>query len=179
MQFCTTLSPCYEVIQWHHTYRDTLYKQGQLGVTIIDTIGTAVSGSLLLFHYAAKVTLKDGYISPECLSTLHWLPIYYRCVNKLVTIIYKTLQKNESQYLANNLYITAVERMIKYNKSNTKLSQVPFNKKKTQGDRGISFTGPNYWNKLLNFIKEAENLWKLKQNLSNTFFSLLCKFSFH
>ena len=33
------------------TYRDTLYKQGQLGVTVIDTVGTAVSGPLLLFQF--------------------------------------------------------------------------------------------------------------------------------
>ena len=28
--------------------------------------------------------------------------------------------------------------------------------------------GPNYWNKLPNYIKEAENLGKFKKNLKNT-----------
>ena len=82
-----------------------------------------------------------------------------------MTIVYKTLQENEPQYLDNKLHITTVDRMNKYNKSNTKLLQVPFNKKKTQGGRAFSFTGPSYWNKLPNNIKKAENLGKLKKLL--------------
>ena len=113
-------------------------------------------------NYAANVTCKKHKYdsSTDILSTLHWLLIHYRCIYKLMTIVYKTLQENEPQYLANKLHITTVDRMTGYNKSNTKLLQVPFNKKKTQGDRGFSFTGPNYWNKLPNYIKEAENLGK-------------------
>ena len=120
-------------------------------------------------NYAAKVTCKKWKCdsSTECLSTLHWLPIHYMCIYKPMTIVYKPLQENEPQYLANKLHITIMDRMTKYNKSNIKLLQVPFNKKKTHGDRGFSFTGPNYWNKLTNYIKEAENLGKLKKYSCN------------
>ena len=82
---------------------------------------------------------------------------------------YKTLQENEPQYLTLNLHMTTGERMTGYNKSNTILLQVPINKKKTQGDRGFSFTGPNYWNKLPNYIKEAEKLEKFKELLKTHF----------
>ena len=123
-------------------------------------------------NYAAKVTCKKQKYdsSTDCLSTLHSLPIHYRCIYKLMTIMSKTLQENEPQYLADKCHITTVDRMTRYNNPNTKLLQVPFNQKKTQGDRGLIFIGPIYWNKLPNYIKEAENLGKFKKKtLKNTY----------
>ena len=56
-------------------------------------------------------------------------------------IVYKALQESEPQYLANKLHMITGERMTSYNNSNTKLLQVTFNKKETQGERAFS-TGP-------------------------------------
>ena len=92
-----------------------------------------------------------------------------------MTVVYTTLQENEPQYLAKKLHMTTWERMTGHNKSDTKVVQVPFNKKKTQGDWGFSLTGPNYWNKLPNYVKEVENLGKFKKLLKNTFFRLCYK----
>ena len=64
MQFCTTLSPCYEVIKWHHIYNRSLYKQGQLGGTVIDTLSTAVSGSLCCFIILSQIGDKFPYQLP-------------------------------------------------------------------------------------------------------------------
>ena len=69
---------------------------------------------------------------------------------------------NHNTWVTNFTSQQSVEQLDK--KSNTRQLQVPFNKKKTQGDRGFSFTGPNYWNKLPDNIKEAENIGKLKKN---------------
>ena len=42
----------YEIINWHHTHKNSLYKERKLGRTVIDTIGTPVSGFfVLLFQY--------------------------------------------------------------------------------------------------------------------------------
>ena len=41
----------YEIILWHYTHRNSLYKQGKLGRTLKDTVGTTVSGFLVLFTY--------------------------------------------------------------------------------------------------------------------------------
>ena len=50
LQFCTLLSP-----QWCHImtsyHSNPLYKQGQTGRTVIDAIGTAVSGSPVVILY--------------------------------------------------------------------------------------------------------------------------------
>ena len=47
-----------------------------------------------------------------------------------MTIVYKILQENELQYVANKNHIKTAERISRQN-SNTKLLQEPFNKKKT------------------------------------------------
>ena len=54
--------------------------------------------------------------------------------------------------------------------SNSKQLVVPLNKKRTQGDRGFSFTGPSYWNQLPNHINEADNFGKFKKLPQNTLF---------
>ena len=122
-------------------------------------------------NYAAKIICKKQKYdsSTECLYRLHWLPIHYRCIYKLMTIVYKTLNENEPQYLADKLSIKTVDKTTRYNISNIKQLEVPFNRKRTQGDRGFSFTGPSYWNKLPNYIKEAENLGKFKKLLKHIF----------
>ena len=81
-------------------------------------------------NYAAKVKCKKQKYdsSTDYLSTLYWLPIHYRCIYKLMPIVYKTLHENEPQYLDDKLNIKIVDRMTRYNKSNTKQLQLPFNK---------------------------------------------------
>ena len=90
-------------------------------------------------NYAAKITCKKQKYdsSTDCLSRLHWLPIHYRCIYKLMTIVYKTLNENEPQYLADKLSIKMVDKTTRYNVSSIKQLQVPFNRKKTQGDKRI------------------------------------------
>ena len=51
----TTFS-LYEIILWHHAHRNPLYKQAKLGGTVINTIGTAVSGPLCYLSYQCVCT---------------------------------------------------------------------------------------------------------------------------
>ena len=52
-------------------------------------------------NYAAKITCKKQKYdsSTEYLYKLHWLPIHYRCIYKLMTIVYKMPEEQEPQYL--------------------------------------------------------------------------------
>ena len=86
-----------------------------------------------------------------------------------MTIVYKTLNENKPQYLADKLSFKTFDMTTRYNTSNSKQLEVPFNRKRAQGDRGFSFTGPSYWNQLPNYIKEAENLGKFKKLLKHNF----------
>ena len=54
-------------------------------------------------NYAAVICKKQKCdSSTECLYKLHWLPINYRCIYKLMTIVYKMLDEQEPQYLSTN-----------------------------------------------------------------------------
>ena len=122
-------------------------------------------------NYAAKIICKKQKCdsSTECQFWLHWLPIHYRCIYKLMTIVYKTLNENDPQYLTDKLSFKTLDMTTRYNISNSKQPEVPFSRKRTQGDRGFSFTRPSYWNQLPNYIKEAENLGKFKKLLKTQF----------
>ena len=85
-----------------------------------------------------------------------------------MTIVYKMLNENEPQYLADTFSFKNFDTT-RSNKSNSKQLEVPFNRKRIQGDRGFSFIRPNYWNPLPNYIKEAENLGKFKKLLKMHF----------
>ena len=82
----------------------------------------------------------------------------------------KALDEHEPQYLVNKLGFKTPNMTTRHNSSNSKQLIVPFNRKRTQGDRGFSFTEPSYWNQLPNHIKEAENIGKFKKLLKTHFF---------
>ena len=48
-------------------------------------------------NYAAKIICKKLKYdsSTECLYKLHWLPIHYRCIYKIMTKVYKMLDEQE------------------------------------------------------------------------------------
>ena len=125
-------------------------------------------------NYAAKIICKKQKYdsSTEYLYKVHWLPIHYRCIYKLMTIVYKTLDEWEPQYLVNKLSLKTSNKTTRHNTTNNKQLIVPFKRKRTQGDRGFSFTGPSYWNQLPNHIKEMENFGKFKTLLKTHFFKL-------
>ena len=87
-----------------------------------------------------------------------------------MTIVYKMLEEQEPQYLVNRLSFKTSNRTTRHNTTNNKQLIVPFNQKRTKGDRGFSFTGTSYWNQLPNHIKEAENFGKFKKKLLKTHF---------
>ena len=125
-------------------------------------------------NYAANIICKKQKYdsSTECLYKLYWLPIQYRCIYKPMTIMYKMLDNQEPQYLADKLSFKTLDMTTRHNTSNSKQLVVPFIRKRTQGDRGFSFTGPSYWNQLPNHIKETENFGKF-QKLLKTFLDYL------
>ena len=88
-----------------------------------------------------------------------------------MTILYKTLITH-NLYLADKLSFKTLDMTTRYNTTNNKQLEVPCNRKRTKGDRGFIFTGPSYWDKLPNYIKEAENLGKFKKLLKTHFYTI-------
>ena len=89
--------------------------------TLINLPISSLKPLQLTLNYTAKVSFKkQKYDSTnECLSALYWLPIHYRCIYKLMTIVYKILHESEPQYQDNKCHMTTGERMPRYNKSNS------------------------------------------------------------
>ena len=92
-----------------------------------------------------------------------------------MTIVYKTLNEQEPQYLVNKLSFKISNKTNRHNTTNSKQLIVAFNQKRTQGNRGFSFMGPSYWNQLPNHIKEVENFGKFQKLLKTHFFKMSFK----
>ena len=64
---------------------------------------------------------KQKYDSlTEYLFKLHWLPVHYRCIYKLLTIMYKTLDEQELQYLFDKPIFKPSKLITRQSSSNNK-----------------------------------------------------------
>ena len=95
---------------------------------------TTVKPLQCIQNYTAKIICKKQKYdsSTEFLYKLHWLPIQYRCIYKLMTVMYKTLHDQEPQYLADKLSFKTFDMTARHNTSNGKQLVVSFNRKRKQ-----------------------------------------------
>ena len=74
-----------------------------------------------------RVCVKWKYdSSTECLYNLHWLAIHYRCIYKLMTIMYKILDDQEPQYLFDKLSFKTSKVTARQSSSNSKTTSSTF-----------------------------------------------------
>ena len=115
-------------------------------------------------NFAARVAYQkskreDAYI---CLRELHWLPMKYISIFKLLTIVYNTLHGNAPQYLKEKLKQKQFPRLTRKSTSSGVTLDIPFNRKKSLADRGFSYAAAIYWNDLPDHIRTAENIKKIQ-----------------
>ena len=94
----------------------------------------------------ARVVLqvsKFQHITPV-LCELHWLPIQYRIIFKILLLVYKSLNGTSPSYLAQKLYYRSHTRSLR-SVSNELLMQ-PRSYTKTYGDRAFAVHAPREWN---------------------------------
>ena len=110
---------------------------------------------------AAKVVLnKTKYDSAtEALKELHWLPIRFRVIHKLLILVYKSLKGNAQKYLQDLLHkhLPGRDGLRSGNAPGIALT-VPRTKHKTFADRSFSVAGPRLWNSLPHHIRTIKNL---------------------
>ena len=82
-------------------------------------------------NFAARVAYKKSKKEEAhtCLQELHWLPIKYRTIFKLLTIVYNTLQGNAPQYLKEKLKWKQFPRSTRQSTSSGVTLDIPFNRK--------------------------------------------------
>ena len=88
-------------------------------------------------NVAAKITLKiprrDSIY--QGLKTLHWIPIHFRIIFKLLCLVY--LKGSGPIYLQNKLKAKTNKRCTRLSTDQSIILQTPFNRKKTLADRGF------------------------------------------
>ena len=98
----------------------------------------------------------------QCLRDLHWLPIHQRIEFKILTLTYKCLNKQASEYLQ-NLLVEMPTRWIGLRSESTyKKLLIPLTKRKTLAQRSFSVATPTLWNGLPFSFKQAYTLVQFK-----------------
>ena len=121
---------------------------------------------------AARVILglsKFEHISPG-LKKLHWLPIKYRIVFKVLTMVFKSLHDEAPTYISDLLELKKSNYSLR--SANGINLQEQRSKLKYYGDRAFSVCAPRLWNMLPNNVKTSPNLDIFKKNLKTYFFKI-------
>ena len=125
----------------------------------------------LIQNHAARVVKKENkscHITP-LLKDLHWLPIEYRIRFKTILFVYKSLRGEGPAYLASLLdEFKPLQNLRSINKM---LLKVPKWKGK-YGQRAFSVAGPQLWNELPLFIKQACSTNSFKHLLKTHLFRI-------
>ena len=87
------------------------------------------------------------------MKILQWLPIEFRTKFKLLTIVFKTLQGNGPSCLKTKLDTMTYQRTTRRSTTKGITLKTPFNKKKTYGDHGFTYTAAIHWNMLPEYIR--------------------------
>ena len=132
----------------------------------------------LLQNSAARLvtlTRRQEHITP-ILRSLHWLPVHYRIVLKIMLLTYKALNGLAPDYIKDLLKYNDSRRTLR--SSNNRLLDEPRANLKTYGERAFSVAAPRLWNKLPLKIRLLSSEAVFKANLKTYLLSvhLICSF---
>ena len=128
----------------------------------------------LVQNAAAKlITRKKKYdhVVP-ILKELHWLPIEYRIIFKMILICFKALHDSGPLCIKEMLTIAKLKSFDFRWPSDTLLLEEPNTRLVTCGDRALSTTAPRLWNKLPRSIRESITISSFLNSLKTHFYKL-------
>ena len=114
-------------------------------------------------------TRRREHITP-ILSSLHWLPVFYRINFKLLLFVFKCLNSLAPPYLSSLLQPYCPPPSLR--SADQLLLKVPKTRLKHRGDRSFSAAAPKLWNELPLNIRQASSLPVFKSLLKTYLFSL-------
>ena len=119
-------------------------------------INESLLDELQLIQNAAGKTVyglyKHDHVG-DTLQKLHWLPVRFRIMFKILLTVYKSLNGKGPDYLST---------MIKYSNATHVSSLYEPATLSKYGDRAFSKAGPSLWNKLPDDVKSCLNLESFK-----------------
>ena len=105
----------------------------------------------------------------QCQFLVHWLPVQYRVIFKILLLVYKALHANVPPYISDLLTPKHIGcYSLRSNEQN--LLIVPKTMRKTFGDRAFAKAGPFLWNELPADIREASTVETFKSRLQTFLF---------
>ena len=119
---------------------------------------------------------RDDYITP-ILRRLHWLPVRYRIIFKILLLTYKALNGQAPSYIKDLLKYRNSGRVLR--SSNEHLLDEPVAKLKTYGDRAYSVAAPKLWNKLPLDIRLSSSVTVFKTKLKTYLSTNYLIYNFH
>ena len=124
-----------------------------------------------VLNAAARVVFlipKFDHITPILIG-LHWLPVRYRVIFKILLLVYKALHGNAPPYISDLLIPKHIgSYSLRSNEQN--LLIVPKTMRKAFGDRAFAKAGPFLWNELLADIREASTEETFKSRIKTFLF---------
>ena len=108
-----------------------------------------------------------GHITPVLIQ-LHWLPVHFRILFKVLLIVYKTLNGMAPLYITELLSYRTCSRMLR--STDQKLLVILKSKLITYGDRAFSVAAPKLWNELPLDLRSLDSINLFKKNLKTDLF---------
>lgn len=120
---------------------------------------------------AARVVFgrrKYDHITPDLIK-LHWLPVKYRIVFKILLLVFKSLCGQAPGYMSSMLkpYIPPISGL---RSSSNSLLVVPRSRLTTCGDKAFAVCGPRLWNELPDNVRNGDDVNNFKTQLKTYLF---------
>ena len=133
---------------------------------------SSLSRLQLVQNAAARLltnTPRYSHITPVLLA-LHWLPVKFRIIFKLIMFVFKAIHGLAPAYLSDCIKLRRHCRALR--SSEQPLLEVPFSNFKQWGDRAFSIAAPKLWNSLPPELYFINDLALFKSHLKTHLFRL-------
>ena len=124
-------------------------------------------------NVAARIVTRcprRDHITPH-LESLHWLPVEFRIVFKILLLAYKYMNNLAPNYLSELVTPYTQERYPTKAKFEHRFNNSPIFKLKSYGERSFTFAAPTEWNKLPLEIKTTSSVESFKSKLKTYLFA--------
>jgi len=121
-------------------------------------------------NMAARIitlTKKFDHITPVLIQ-LHWLPVHFRILFKVLLLVYKALNGMAPLYITELLSYGTCSRMLR--STDQKLLAVPKSRLKTYGDRAFSVAAHKLWSELPLDFRSLDTINLFKKHLMTNLF---------
>ena len=154
----------------YHLYADDSQLYISFKTDCFADLADMISSLQSVQNTAARIvtlTKKFDHITPVLIQ-LHWLPVHFRILVKVLLLVYKALNGMAPLYITELLSYRTCSRTLR--STDQKLLAVPKSRLKTYGDRAFSVPAPKLWNELPLDLRSLDTINLFKKHLKTDLF---------